>query len=166
MKAQISNTISLLKLLLILALSMATSGCVLDREPEGGSLQVGDKVPDFTIIMNDGSVVTSGSLAGHKSVIIFFHTECKDCRRELPRLQKAMEANPDISFICIAREEIEEQIEEFWQQNGLTLPYSAQTDRKVFELFASIGIPRVYLISPELIITDIYVEELPEDIIW
>lgn len=145
---------------------MIMSGCVFEKEPEAFSLQVGDTVPYFSIVMNDGSTLTSRSLEGHKSVLAFFNTDCNDCRRELPVIQKAMEDNPDIQFICIAREENEAQIREFWQRNNLTLPYSPQTDRKIYNLFATNIIPRIYLISPELKITGIYVEKLPNDIIW
>lgn len=35
----------------------------------------------------------------------------------------------------------------------ITLPYSAQTDRTVYSLFASSIIPRIYIVSPSLVIT-------------
>ena len=137
--------------LLYLAFAILLSACT--EEDEGWSLKAGDPVPQFKVTMNDGSVVTTESLRGHTSVIVFFNTTCSDCRQELPIIQRAYEEHPDIQFVCIAREQDAADIAEYWAAHNLTLPYAAQTDRYVYNKFASATIPRVYVISPELIIT-------------
>lgn len=133
------------------------SSCINDDEPEVTSLAPGDSCPEFTIEMNDGEILSSSDLKGRESVIVFFNTGCGDCRRELPEIQKAYDViqkgNLDIPIICISREEDKESVERFWEANSLTLPYSAQTDRRVYNLFASSIIPRIYILSPQLIIT-------------
>lgn len=43
-----------------------------------------------------------------------------------------------------------EAVAAFWQKYGLTLPYSVQPDRKIYDLFASSIVPRVYVVSPDL----------------
>ena len=53
------------------------------------------------------------------------------------------ESNRDI-YICIAREEGEADIVAYWEANHLTLPVSPQPDRRIYSLFASVGIPRVF----------------------
>ena len=50
-----------------------------------------------------------------------------------------------VSFALVSREESEPSIASFWEQKGLQMPYSAQSDRKVYQLFASELIPRVYI---------------------
>lgn len=133
------------------------TSCVKDEPEEAWSLAAGDKVPEFSIVMNDGSVVTTESLRGKTAVIIFFNTSCEDCREELAEMQStyigSMMSGSDIDFICISREEGAASVAAYWEKNGLTMPYSAQTDRTVYNLFASSGIPRIYYISPSLIIT-------------
>lgn len=133
------------------------SSCINDDEPEVTSLAPGDSCPEFTIEMNDGKILSSSDLKGRESVIVFFNTGCGDCRRELPEIQKAYDeiqkGNLDIPIICISREEDKESVERFWDANSLTLPYSAQTDRRVYNLFASSVIPRIYILSPQQIIT-------------
>ena len=133
------------------------SSCINDDEPEVTSLAPGDSCPEFTIDMNDGKILSSSDLKGRESVIVFFNTGCGDCRRELPEIQKAYDeiqkGNLDIPIICISREEDKESVERFWEANSLTLPYSAQTDRRVYNLFASSIIPRIYILSPQQIIT-------------
>lgn len=133
------------------------SSCINDDEPEVTSLAPGDSCPEFTIEMNDGEILSSSDLKGRESVIVFFNTGCGDCRRELPEIQKAYDViqkgDLDIPIICISREEDKESVARFWEANSLTLPYSAQTDRRVYNLFASSIIPRIYILSPQLIIT-------------
>ena len=133
------------------------SSCINDDEPEVTSLAPGDSCPEFTIEMNDGEILSSSDLKGRESVIVFFNTGCGDCRRELPEIQKAYDViqkgDLDIPIICISREEDKESVARFWEANSLTLPYSAQTDRRVYNLFASSIIPRMYILSPQQIIT-------------
>ncbi len=136
-------------LLTVLAL---TGGCVTEKDRPAYSLQKGDSVPHFEVVMNNGQLFSTPMLAKKTSVIAFFNTGCSDCRRELPEIQKAYETclkeGLSVIFACIAREEDAASIAVYWEQNGLSLPYSAQTDREVYSLFASGGIPRIYVATP------------------
>lgn len=138
------------------SLFIATS-CITENEPETLSLHPGDMCPDFSVTMNDGSIITSSDLRGKRSVIVFFNTSCADCREELPEIQKVYDEiltkDLPVHLLCISRAEGEESIETFWHENNLTLPYSPQEDRSVYNLFASSVIPRIYLLSPDLTIT-------------
>ena len=135
---------------LILLIACVFSGCINDDspEPEGGmwSLQVGDRCPEFSVLTDKGG-----------AVIIFFNTSCSDCQRELPKMQQIYEQYlqdaSSVQWVCIAREEDANSIAAYWEKHGLTMPYSPQTDRKIYNLFANSEIPRVYVISPECIIT-------------
>lgn len=138
---------------------MIVSGCVKDNEDPGWTLGKGDRLPDFSVLMNDGSRVSSGSLRGTPSVIVFFNTECADCRRELPVIQKeydqSLTAGNGVRYVCISREEGTESVMQYWEDNGLTMPFSAQMGREVYDLFASSGIPRIYRVDSELMIVGV-----------
>ena len=114
-------------LLTVLAL---TGGCVTEKDQPAYSLQKGDSVPHFEVVMNDGQPFSTQVLAKETSVIAFFNTGCADCRRELPEIQKAYETclkeGLSVRFACIAREEDDASIAVYWEQNGLSLPFSAQ----------------------------------------
>ena len=114
---------------------------------KGADLGVGDSVPDFTVTMNDGSQVTGASLREGVSVIVFFTTQCPDCRETLPNIQRLYQeyASEDVKFALISREDTEENIYSFWKDNGFTMPFSAQADRRIYELFARSRVPRVYI---------------------
>lgn len=145
---------------------MLLSGCIKEDLPEEHSLVVGDRVPAFSVTMSDGTTFHSSELRGKHGMIVFFNTECPDCRRELPKIQLAYDRvkdNPDYKVVCIAREEGEEEIAAYWRENGLTLPYSPQSGREVYNLFATVSIPRVYLTAPDLVIEAVYDDAAPFD---
>lgn len=63
--------------------------CIDDDVEEGTvDLQTGESIPVFSVVMDDGQIITSETLKGEVSLIVFFHTGCPDCRKELPVLQK------------------------------------------------------------------------------
>ncbi len=69
----------------------------------------------------------------------------------------------DVRFICISRGETQPSVAAYWQEAGLTLPYSAQPDDAVYRLFANRIIPRVYVTRPAAplpVISALFVERL------
>lgn len=138
-------------------LSILLSSCVTDKDDPVWSLQEGGSLPQFSVSLNDGRTVTTESMRGKKGMIVFFNTGCIDCQKELPVVQAVYDRcridYPDVEVICISRNEGKETIEKYWRENGLSLPYSAQDDNRVYSLFASSVIPRIYIYSPDLKIT-------------
>gem|GEM_PF-5093123 len=68
-----------------------------------------------------------------------------------------------VRFICISRGETQPSVAAYWQEAGLTLPYSAQPDDAVYRLFANRIIPRVYVTRPAAplpVISALFVERL------
>lgn len=134
------------------------AGCVTDKDEPEWYLRAGDKLPEFEVVTLDGDKVSSADSYERTLVIVFFNTTCPDCQRELPILQEQYEENmklpegEQMQYICISREEGPEDVEKYWTENHLSLPVSAQTDRKIYSMFASIGIPRVFYAKDGLII--------------
>jgi peroxiredoxin len=121
-------------------------GCIRE-DREGANIKVGDKLPDFEVVMSDGSVVSNDSLEGNVSLVMFFHTSCPDCQQALPRVQEIYDeyVPKGVSFTLIGRECGKDEIEAYWVENGLNMPYSEQNDRGVYNIFASSRIPRIYI---------------------
>ena len=146
------------RFLFIFAISiLLLSSCINDDDPEIRSLIPGDLCPDFAIEMNTGTTLSSSDLQGSESIIVFFNTACGDCRKELPVIQEVYDAiisqNLPVRLICISRAENAQSVGRYWHENGLTLPYSAQDDTRIYNLFASSIIPRIYILSSYLVIT-------------
>ena len=70
---------------LILSSIFFATSCIFEKNPtdQEYEIAVGDDIPDFTVTMNDGSVVTAENLRKGKSLIMFFHSDCPDCRGTL-----------------------------------------------------------------------------------
>ena len=142
------------------ALLFLLTACVTDGDEPltGQELVVGDRIPDFEVVMNDGRRVSDEDLLGNVSLIAFFHTACKDCQQELPMLQRFYEAYPRYPLICISREEGADSVSAYWTKEGFTMPYSAQDDRTVYQLFARQVVPRIYVVDAEGVIRYIYTD--------
>lgn len=133
-----------------MCLLLLVVGCIAEKEEPEWYLRPGDVLPQFEVATIDGINVSSADSYSAELVIVFFNTTCPDCQRELPQIQLQYEENrklPDSEqsiYICISREEGMADVERYWTENHLTLPVSAQTDRRIYSLFASIGIPRIF----------------------
>lgn len=135
---------------ILVVFMVCVAGCIGEKEEPEWYLRPGDALPQFEVTTIDGINISSADSYSAELVIVFFNTTCPDCRRELPQIQLQYEENrklPDSEqsiYICISREEGVEDIKRYWTENHLTLPVSAQTDRHIYSLFASIGIPRIF----------------------
>lgn len=155
----------------ILSLGMALvllmlQSCISDDVPENVGVEAGSPLPDFSVALSDGRIVSRSSLRGKVAVVELFNTECPDCRRSLPEVDEAFrmwEDNPDVEFVAIAREEDAQSVAAFWSAHNLALPWSAQPDRSVYNLFASVGIPRLYIADLEGTITAAFSPEAAPD---
>lgn len=135
-------------------------GCVND-DPEPGAVDLGpgDSIPDFSVVMSDGTVVTDDMLIGKVSVIFFFHTACPDCQMELPVLQQLYESYKDkVEFVGIAAAESLEPISSYWVEEHLTMPYSPQPDRSVLHLFAPGIIPHIFIVDRKGVIQNVHLD--------
>ena len=65
-------------------------------------------------------------------------------------------------MVAISRAEDEDAVAAYWKDNGLQIPYSAQNDRRIYELFASSIIPRIYFVSAQGIVTRVFIEKFDE----
>lgn len=148
------------RLAAIFFLIYVLSGCVLEKN-EGADIKVGDILPEFEVLMNDGSAVTDDYLKGSVSAVMFFHTSCPDCQQTLPRMQTIYDeyTSKGVKIVLISREEGEYDIMSYWTENGLNMPYSAQKDREVYELFATSRIPRIYISDEKGIVRYIYTDD-------
>ncbi len=135
---------SLFHLSLFLSIIFALQSCISENEDSEYAINNGSQLPGFSVILNDGTEFNSHSLVNQQAMIVFFNTSCKDCRVELPVINRFHTEHPEIEVICIARNEERESIESFWNENELDLKYAAAGSYP-YSLFASSIIPRIYI---------------------
>lgn len=151
-----SSGIILSVFILILVAGLTLISCVKEKIPENHGVETGDPLPSFSVTLSNGREITTESLRGKRVLIELFNTGCNDCRESLPvinELYEALRDNEEIEIFAIARAEEASQLALYWEDNGFTLPYSPQSDRKVYEMFANVGIPRIYVADTDGIIT-------------
>lgn len=157
--------------LYIIGVLLCFSACVSEDAPDaepavgrGDVVRVGQALPAFSVQLSDGTPAGNLQCRGKQSVIVFFHTTCPDCRRELAELQQVYaERGDSVCFLCISRQQPAEEVASYWQENSLTLPYSAQPDRAVYNLFATAYIPRVYVADTATVVRTLFVEQMGAD---
>jgi len=160
--------IKIIELMLMLLCPIAM-GCSSFSEDDKVTehVKVGDRVPSFSVNVKDGerqTTFTTNRLTG-ETVIMLFHTLCSDCQRELPVMNRYYLEHKDeagFQMVAISREEDEKSVAAYWQEHGLQIPYSAQTDRNIYNLFASSIIPRIYFCDEKGIVTKVYIEKIPQ----
>ena len=127
-------------------------------------VKVGDLVPLFTVTMTYPETTnpqqdqttrqwSTMHLKG-QTVIVFFNTSCKDCQRDLPLLNQYYlehKDEQDFQMVAISREEDWESVAAYWAANGLVIPYSPQDDRRIYSLFATSIIPRIYFCTDNVV---------------
>ena len=149
---------------MLACLLLCGCGSIHEEDDVVERIVVGSRVPIFSVNVVDYEGLTTSFSTNRlygETVIVFFSTQCKDCQRELPELNDYYLKHKDdngFQMVAISRAEGEQSVADFWSANNLQIPYSAQEDRKIYDLFASSVIPRVYFVSSSGIITKVLIE--------
>ncbi|UVW27184.1 redoxin family protein [Massilia sp. H6] len=78
-------------------------------------------LPDVTVRRLDGSPVDLRSYQGQPLVVNLWASWCPPCRREMPALRAAQQANPGITFVFVNQGESAAVVSQFMAAQGLTM---------------------------------------------
>lgn len=112
----------------------------------------GMQAPDFTVKMFDGSELTLSKLKGKVVLVNFWATWCPPCREELTRVQSDLIdrfADRAFVFLPISRGEEQATIADFRTKMNYTFPMGLDTERTIYDQYASNYIPRNFLIDQQ-----------------
>lgn len=139
--------------IILLAALLCAAACN-PREPQGPKIGVGDPVPAFETETLSGDIFDSREFRGKPTVLVFFNTDCIDCREELPTLQAFHEAcGDDIArLMLVGRDETSARVSAYWKDHALTLSVCAGNARQEYDLFAYSGIPRIFIYDKDGVI--------------
>lgn len=114
-------------------------------------IHAGDKAPDFTAEMLDGSSVTLSALLNKPTLLIFWATWCPPCRAELAHLQEGVidVFGDAINVLPLSRGEKREVVEEYIAKMGYTFAVGLDSEQKAYNLYASNYIPRCFVIDTD-----------------
>jgi len=87
---------------------------------ERGSLELGEKLPEFGFSRCDGEELTTTDLEGRPLLINFWATWCAPCLKELPQLNElAEEAGDSLAVVGVSLDQDPAQLQKFLKQAKL-----------------------------------------------
>lgn len=138
---------------LLLIFTILTFSFSISAQDEFTLIKEGEKAPNFTYELQDGSTKQLSELKGKVVWINFFATWCGPCRKELPHLEKDVfekyKNRNDFEILVIGREHSWEEVTKFKTDNNYILPFYPDQERKIFSQFAKQNIPRNFIIDKE-----------------
>lgn len=115
-------------------------------------MKKGMTVPEFTVKMLDGTVISSVDMKGKVVLVNFWATWCPPCRKEFTRLQKDVVdrfAGKDFILLPISIDDDAATVAEFMKKNGYQFPVACDAKKSVYELFAGKYVPRNFVIGKD-----------------
>ena len=132
--------------------------------PESGSVasmeglpEPGRTAPDFTLDALDGATVRLSDYEGRRVLLNFWATWCAPCRLEMPMLQQAAaDYGDDLAVLTINQGDTAEQVTDFFDEIGLTLPALLDGDSAVGRAYGAVYLPSTFLIGPDGIVSVVH----------
>ena len=116
-------------------------------------VKVGEMMPSFSIVSDNGTKINSAELKGKVVLINFFATWCPPCQKELAEVQKMLwpkyKDNNKFVMLVIGREHSDKELATYNEKKGFTFPLYPDKSRAIFGAFAKSLIPRSYLIGKD-----------------
>ncbi|MEO5802637.1 MAG: TlpA disulfide reductase family protein [Verrucomicrobiota bacterium] len=118
--------------------------------PETTLTHEGQKSPAFKCTPLDGKEVDLKKLRGKVVLIGFFTTNCGPCIDEMPSLEKEVWQkfkDKKFAMLVIGRGHENKELGEFAKQHQLSFPLVSDPKQKIYKLFATMHVPRNYVID-------------------
>ena len=140
-----------MKKYVILAFFALLALVVKAQDGSGDLVKVGQQMPAFTIVNDNGTQTLSSSLKGKVILVNFFATWCPPCQKELAEVQKTLwpkyKDNKDFALLVIGREHTDAELQKYNEKKGFTFPLYPDRNRAIYGAFAKNLIPRSYLVD-------------------
>lgn len=141
--------------ILLFTLFISLTGIAFAQDIKPEFLNEGNNAPHFSITTLDGNTFDTKELKGKTIYLNFFATWCGPCMKELPHVEKEIwQTIKDSNFVMLAigREHSVQQMIDFKNVKGYTMPIAADTNRGIYSKFAPQYIPRNIVISKKGIV--------------
>ena len=126
--------------------------------------QVAIPLPDLQLVGLDERPVSLGSYKGRPIVLNLWATWCPPCRREMPVLEQAQQAFPDIALVLINQGETAQQAKAFLKSEDLTLTdVLLDGDSEAMRAMRTGGLPTTFFFDKEGRMVDLHLGEITMD---
>ena len=112
--------------------------------------QDGELAPDFALLSPEGERIALSDFRGKTVVLNFWATWCPPCRAEMPELQAAWEERgegDDLVVFSVDFDETAGEVNDFFEDFGLTFPVALDGGRSVAEHYGVRGLPATFFID-------------------
>ena len=124
-----------------------------DIEVPGSGGRVGAPAPDFRWIDPSGASWTLGGLRGRPVVLNFWATWCVPCREEMPALERAALAHPEVTFLEIDLQEDGAKVRAFFDSLGLAhLEPLLDMNGSVTRRYGVLSLPNTFFVDRDGVI--------------
>jgi len=134
----------------VIALAIAVSACSSSSAaPQADATK--EIAPIFAVETMDGAFSLSEHLAndGRPVFLNLWASWCFPCREEMPDIDRAAMAHPDVEFIGVAVQDRREDAEAFAEEIGVSYLLGFDEDGSVDGAYAPLGLPASYIISAD-----------------
>ncbi len=156
--AQITIWVVLVGLLALVAIAL--------RRSQQGTVQPGDKIPDFSMPLFSGyelngkSQVELADLRGKVVVINFWASWCKPCEQEAADLRSAWDyykGSGKVIFLGVDYVDTEPEARAYLEKFGIVYPNGPDVGTRVSQLFRIKGVPETYFLDQQGVLQHVQV---------
>jgi len=128
----------------------------------GGLTQQGaPSLPDLQLATLNNSPISLRSYAGQPVVLNLWATWCPPCRREMPVLEQAQAAFPDVAFVLVNQGESAQQAQAFLESEGLALmDVLLDPSSETMQALRTGGLPTTFFFDAEGQLVDLHLGEI------
>jgi len=128
--------------IIIAFLILALIGC---KKENTCNIEVGSKLPEFSIRFMDGTTYSSSDTGW--ALVVIFNTENKDCQKLLPEIQRIYDEIKDIKIVSIATKKTEISVLNYFAENQLTFRFKIDRIELLTNSLAGNTIPKCILVK-------------------
>ncbi len=141
---------------------LGTLGFGLARAQQG-SIGVGSRVPDFTLMTFEGEQIRIADLRGQVVLINFWASWCKTCEVEARELEQAFQMYKDRGVVFLGIDYVDTKPEAlaYLERYGITYPNGPDLGTRISQAFRIFGVPETYILDPEGRVADVMIGPYP-----